>query len=389
MADAAIEMARPDRALSGPRQGLELASHAPGAIYHSPDIYRKEVDLLFMKEWLMVARVEELPNPGDYMALRICGEPIIIARDKSGNLNAFYNMCIHRGVEVAAGCGNTRSFSCPYHGWIYDLTGQLKGAAHMDASEGFHAKDCRLRSVRLDVWRGNIFVCFDPEGRDFKEAIAPFETDFGFLQMDRCRLGNKIRLELNCNWKFVPENIMDFYHVRVLHAGTFGSKFSWKNDDVILRDRGEFTIWYKAAPPTPGGEMLLGKMPWMEDRDPSFASHGFMMPNLTVFGRIDCVRPFVAWPLGPDRCEVFIYHLFPEEFFERPDFREKVEIYRDYQLKVLGEDTSMMESMQRAMSLPSYRPGRMSQLEKPLHHYLNAYLARIFGPNGEPDGAVR
>ncbi|MEX2631002.1 MAG: aromatic ring-hydroxylating dioxygenase subunit alpha [Tistlia sp.] len=373
--------------LSGPRRSVEQASHAPGAIYHSPEIYEREVEVLFKKEWLFVGRVEELPNPGDYATMRICGEPIVVARDRKGQLSAFYNMCVHRGVEVAEGSGNARSFKCPYHGWVYDLEGKLKGAAHMDQSVGFDKANCRMRPLRLELWRGSIFVCFDLEGRPFEEAIAPFEKDFGFLQMDRCRLGNKIRLELNCNWKFVPENIMDFYHVNVLHAGTFGSNFTWSNDDVVLRDRGEFSIWYQAAPPTPGGELLLGKMPWMEDREVSFASHGFMMPNLTIFGRIDCVRPFVAWPLGPDRCEVFVYHLFPEEVFERPDIEEKLAIYEEYQLKVLGEDSSMMESMQRAMSSPTYVAGRMSALEKPLHHYLNGYLDRIFGDRGAGTGA--
>lgn len=360
-------------------QVLSQASHAPGAVYHDPEIYEREVQLLFKREWLFVAREEEIEKPGDYLALRICNEPVLIARNRSGELNAFYNMCQHRGVEVAEGSGNARSFMCPYHGWVYDLNGALKGAAHMQNSEGFDFKNCRLRSIRLRTWRGNVFICLDPDGRDFDEAIAPFEQDFGFLQTDRCRLANKISLTLNCNWKFVPENIMDFYHVNVLHSGTFGSNFSWDNDGVILRDRGEFSIWYKAGPPTPGGELLLGKMPWMEDRDPSFASHGFMMPNLTIFGRIDCVRPFVAWPLGPHKCEVLVYHLFPEEFFEKPEFQEKIEIYRQYQLKVLNEDSSMMESMQRAMALDTYRPGRMSTLEKPMHHYLNEYNRRILG----------
>lgn len=375
--------------LSGPRQPLDQASHAPGAIYHSPEVYAREVETLFKKEWLFVGRDEEVPNPGDYFTMRICGEPIVVARGRKGDLSAFYNMCVHRGVEVAEGAGNARSFKCPYHGWVYDLEGKLKGAAHMEGSDGFDRANCRMRPLRLGVWRGNIFVCFDLEGRSFEDAIAPFEADFGFMQTDRCRLGNKIRLELNCNWKFVPENIMDFYHVNVLHAGTFGSNFSWNNDGVVLRDRGEFSIWYAAAPPTPGGELLLGKMPWMEDRDVSFASHGFMMPNLTVFGRIDCVRPFVAWPLGPDRCEVYVYHLFPEEVFERPDIDEKLAIYRDYQLKVLGEDSSMMESMQQAMSSPTYVAGRMSTLEKPLHHYLNGYLDRIFGRGAAAAEAAR
>ena len=81
----------------------------------------------------------------------------------------------------------------------------------------------------------------------------------------------------------------------------------------------------------------------------------------------------------PNRSRTIIYHLFPEEFFARPDFTETLKVYRDYQLQVLEEDRSMIESMQLAMASPAYRPGRMSTLEKPLHHYLNGYIERVFG----------
>ena len=73
-----------------------------------------------------------------------------------------------------------------------------------------------------------------------------------------------------------------------------------------------------------------------------------------------------------------VYHLFPEEFFERADFEEKLKIYRDYQVKVLEEDRSMMESLQRATASRGFVPGRMSALETPIHNYLKGHFARIF-----------
>src|SRR3546814_6765223 len=78
-----------------------------------------------------------IEKPGDYMTLRLVGEPVIISRTRDGRISASYNMCVHRGVEVAEGRGNTRAFKCPYHGWIYDLEGKLTGAAHMTDSAGF------------------------------------------------------------------------------------------------------------------------------------------------------------------------------------------------------------------------------------------------------------
>jgi Rieske 2Fe-2S family protein len=361
------------------RQALDRAVHAPGEIYASPEILRREIEAYFMRDWLYVARVEELANPGDYMTLRPAGEPIVVARDKTGELHAYYNMCAHRGVQVAYGSGNARAFRCPYHGWAYDLTGRLTGAAYMRDSDGFDAAACRMRPLLLDVWRGNVFVNFDLGARPLADCVAEFEKDFAFLGMEKCRLGNKIELEVECNWKFVHENLMDFYHVRVLHARTFGATFSWSNDNVQLKPDGGLSIWYDAGPPTPGAEPLLGKMPWLQDRPESFACTGFLAPNFTVFGRIDCVRPMIAWPLSVNRTRLVIYHLFPEAFFERPDFQDKLKVYRDYQITVLEEDRTMIESMQQAMSSPAYVPGRMSVLEKPLHNFLNGYIERIFG----------
>jgi phenylpropionate dioxygenase-like ring-hydroxylating dioxygenase large terminal subunit len=365
---------------------LPKSTHAPGYVYGSREAFEREAEEYFMKDWLYVGREEEFKKTGDFLTMRIVGEPILIARDSDGTLNACYNMCAHRGVEVAYGQGNTRAFKCPYHGWTYDLKGKLKGAAYMAETEGFDVANCRLRPIRLDVWHGNIFVCLSDTTPPLLEQLKEFEKDFAFLQMENCRLGNKIVIDLDCNWKLVHENLMDFYHVGVLHAKTFGSKFAWQNKDVILKDNGSLSIWYEAGPPTPGGEPLLGKMPWLEDRDYSFSCMGYLPPNFTIFGRIDCVRPMIVWPLSEGKCQVVIYHLFPESVFERPDIDGILKVYQDYQLLVLAEDRIMIESLQKAMTTRAFVPGRMSVLEKPIHHFVNSHINRVLQPQKDKTG---
>ena len=371
----------------GTRAALNQATHAPGEIYASPEIFRREVDEYFKKDWLYVGRVEELADPGDYLAMRLVGEPVLLSRGKDGELHANYNMCSHRGVEVAMGSGNVRAFSCPYHGWVYRLDGSLSSAASMAESEGFDVDKCGLRPLRLEVWRGNMFLNFDPDAGPLSDAIASIEEEFAFLGWEKCRLGNRIEIDLACNWKFIHENLMDFYHVTVLHAGSFGANFSFKPEHVDIHENSGLSIFYDAGPPTPGAEPLLGKMPWMEDKPYSFACESFSTPNLTFFGRIDCIRPMVAWPIDEGNTKVVVYHLFPEEFFERPDIEETLKIYRDFQILVLEEDRSMIESMQLAMSSPAYQPGRMSTLEKGIHNFLNGYFDRIVGVEAGSNGS--
>ena len=121
----------------GIKAPVNQARHLPGYIYTSPEVYRQAKEKIFMKDWLCVGRVEEVENPGDYITFRVTDEPGIVARDDLGNLNAFSNVCRHRGVEVASGAGNLKEFRCPYHGWTYDLAGKLLGAPYMSEAKGF------------------------------------------------------------------------------------------------------------------------------------------------------------------------------------------------------------------------------------------------------------
>jgi Rieske 2Fe-2S family protein len=373
-------------ALAALRREVREARHAPGAIYSSPEFLRAEVEEFFLRDWLFVAREEELANPGDYMALRLVDQPVLLSRGKDGKLNAAYNMCLHRGVEVACGAGNAQMFKCPYHGWTYDTAGNLVGAPHMGQTKDFDLKRCRLKQLRVETWRRNVFITFNPEAPGLAESVADLERDFGLLGMEKCRLGYKIERELDCNWKLVHENYLDFYHVHVLHAHTTGVRFSWKDEDWVKRDNG-ISLFYKASPHAPNGELLFGKMPWLADRDATFACTGYQRPNFTLFGRIDTVRIASAWPLGPDKCRVVVRILFPEEFLQRPDFKERAGIAGEFQERTLGEDVDMLASLQRAMPLKAYDPGPMSYLENPIHHYLNTHLDRVLGRMGTKEAA--
>ncbi len=357
---------------------LERARHLPGDIYYSQEIYQKELEVYFLHDWLFVGREDQYPNPGDYEARRIIGRPILITRNSEGELGAYYNMCQHRGVEIAEGRGNAKYLSCPYHGWTYDMDGRLKGAAFMRETEGFAPANCRLPQIHLKVWRGNIFISFAETPPDFQAQMADFEREFAPLHTERCRVADVSSFTLQCNWKFLHENLMDFYHVGVLHANSFGKRFTWTPENVLLNDDGGIMIRYDAAPSTPEGAALFGKSPWLEQEPNSFARTGFLPPNLTLFARVDMVKLMEAWPIGPDACEVMIYMLFPEEFFADPEFEAKVKVYKDFQHIIYEEDRSMIESMQRAMHLPVYQPGRMSVMEKPIHHFLKGYVNRMF-----------
>jgi Rieske 2Fe-2S family protein len=253
----------------------------------------------------------------------------------------------------------------------------LIGAPLMNGNLDFNPAGCRLRDLHLGEWGGNIFISFAREPVPFAEFIAPFQAEFGFLHQERCRLASKIPIELDCNWKFAVENLLDIYHVRVLHTNTFGAQFSAEAKDINLRPEGTVTYFYKSAAPVPDGKSLFGRMPWIEERGDDFACTARMPPNTHLFGRCDSVRYLTIWPQGVDRCQIIAYHLFPTERFALPDFAARNKVYHDFQITVLEEDRPMVVSLQRAMRSRNYEPGPMAGLEATIHHVLNDYLDRI------------
>ena len=366
-------------ALEDSRLPLGQAHHVPGYIYYSPEIFALEKEKIFMKDWLCMGRVEEIERPGDYMTNRVMGEPVLIVRDNEGEIHALSNVCRHRGVEVANGAGNVEEFSCPYHGWTYDLSGKLLGAPYMKEVEGFDFSTCRLNPLSVGVWAGWIFINFDESPEPLEKFVAEFDSEMGVLNMGECRMSNKMVVDLNCNWKFVVENIMDIYHVQVLHIDSIGAHIEAEQFKFVMQDRGGYAGQYLAAPDTPSGETLFGKMPWLVDKPDDFALTGYMWPHVHTFARIDETHLMVTWPLSPTTSRLICYHVFPSVHHSQPDFEEKAKVYHDFINGVLEEDRDMVRSLQNGVASRVFRPGPMSKLEVNLHSSINYYLQRIFG----------
>jgi len=369
--------------LRATRESVTKARHLPGWFYTSPELFDREIETIFLKEWLCVGRVEEYSKPGDYHALRIAGEPLLIARDTQNKLHAFRNLCVHRGVEVASGQGNAKSFRCPYHSWVYNLDGTLAGAPHTKEVEGFDFSSCKLPSIKLDTWGGYIFVNFDPASPSLGDYLdADGVREFGeFLKPEETLTSDKFSYVVPCNWKFVPENLMDMYHVGVIHKESFGGHFPVNDFRYRLGKYGYHAV-YESYTMAPKGATLFGTMPWLRGKvSDRFACTIWIRPSMNLFGRHDLIQPIVTTPIDVNHTQVTVYTQLPKEYFEAPAFNEKNKIYADFIRMVLTEDNEMLESLQNGVKSRGFVPGPTVKLERAIHHCLNYYLDRLFGPD--------
>jgi choline monooxygenase len=375
----------PDRSFEATQAPVRNATHAPAHVYTSQEVLDYERDHIFMKDWLCVGREEEIEKPGDYITMRILGEPVILVRSEAGEVNAFSNICLHRGMELVEGSGNKRAFSCPFHAWSYDLNGRLLGAPHMKDTEDFDVSKHRLAPIKVALWKRWIFINFDDNAGPLASHVADLEKDFGYLRQEDCRLGIKTVNEINCNWKLVCENLIDYYHIPVVHKKTNGRTFTTESFKFEPRPNGGYVAMFNSGPSTPSGKPVFGKIPWIADRPDDFSTGGRLWPNLNFFARIDTVHPIIVWPITPHKSLMIVYTLLPKQYLDEPNFKERVQAYQDYQNDLLVEDAAMLDSVQRGLQSPRFRPGRMAYIERGVHHVLNSYLERLEGMNQEPD----
>ncbi len=153
-----------DDELASIRREYRGASLLPKRAYHDPAFFDWERANLLRRDWIMVAREEEVAEPGSYTLVELDDDPLIVVRGRDGVLRAFHNVCRHRGTAVAEEpCGKVVRFQCPYHAWIYDLDGSLIRAKHTEDLDDFAFEDFGLAAVRLDTWQGFVFLNLDPE----------------------------------------------------------------------------------------------------------------------------------------------------------------------------------------------------------------------------------
>lgn len=370
------------------RRPLSRARHMPADFYTSPEIYEREKARIFQKEWLCMGRVEELEKPGDYLTFRVAGEPIVICKDAGGDIRAFSNVCRHRGTQVAFGKpdngtpfgkGCDKAFSCPYHGWVYDLSGKLLNAPHSAEMEGFEPAEFGLVPLRVGSWAGFLFVNFDPDAPELLDVLAEidFLETYRPYRYEDFRLASKFSFELDCNWKFVNENLTDIYHIAVLHVNTFGP---WQPlESYEFRPvRGGYHGYFKGKTLAPNGDSLVGTIPWISGKlaEGGYSSH--LRPNVAWFPRHDFLCFMTSWPGDSvDKTVGVSYQLFPKQHFDAPDFPAKAKVYDDFLKEFLAEDILMIKSLQQGMASKYFSPGPMSRFEVAIHSIANYYLERI------------
>jgi Rieske 2Fe-2S family protein len=184
--------------------------------YTDPDVYQRELDRIVFGDWLVAGHESELPEPGDFKVFDVAGESAIIVRGSDGGMKAFANVCRHRGSRVCLDKrGSVRRFECPYHGWMYDVDGNLVAARNMP--EDFDRGEHNLRSLALDTLGGLLLLCFDQSPPSLAGAKRDMAEPFELLGFGSLKVAAHKAYPIAANWKLAVENYCECYHCATAH----------------------------------------------------------------------------------------------------------------------------------------------------------------------------
>jgi choline monooxygenase len=345
---------------------LPDAHTIPASWYTDPRIAQLELQNVFSRAWQAVGRTEQVEKPGQYVTASVAGEPVVAVRGSDGKSRAFYNVCRHHAMTVMnEPCGHAQHMRCPYHGWTYNLEGELRGMTEFEGVCNFDRAQNGLVPIRVETWENFVFVNLDPHAASLPEFLGALvdlakPLGFGGLQFVERR-----SYTLNCNWKVYVDNFLDGgYHVPHMHKG-LNSVLDYTNYTIENVDR-------CCVQSSPVAVDKSSEASAAATRKGDRAYYFWQYPNFMLNWYEGYLDTNLVLPLGVDRCEViFDFYFGDTRESQMPYIRESMGVSE----RVQQEDIIICAGVQRGLSSRAYQSGRLSVRREAGEHLFHRLLA--------------
>lgn len=364
----------------------------PSEQYYEPQHFERELQRIWYRNWVYLCRSDALAEPLDYRTFQLGTQPILVLRDEAGQLRAFFNTCRHRGSLLCSqgqGRLGSKALTCPYHGWTYDLRGQLARIPTHGRPRPIELGDLRLYSVAITEWRGFVFVCLTQAPPPFASALDDGIEALSHWPLEQLLTGHTRRWLLGCNWKVFWENYNECLHCPSVHPALTSLVPIYRRGIMTERDDPRWRDHASSTDPSYKGGLRAGAESWSSDgraagyRFPGLsqeerrAGHHFVtaVPSLYVVAHVDYVRAVRLWPLAPEQTELQAEWLFPRETLADPTFDMNNAI--DFVAGVIAEDGAACERAQRGLHAAPHRTGLLLPEEYEIHRFHDWVRAQL------------
>ncbi|MBI1205987.1 MAG: Rieske 2Fe-2S domain-containing protein [Azospirillum sp.] len=331
------------------------------SMFTDPDYFDLEMRYVFEGNWIYLAHESQIPEPGDYLTVTMGRQPVIITRDKQGELHALINACAHRGAMLCRRKqGNKGTFTCPFHGWTFNNGGKLLKAKDQK-SGGYPASFNQAgshdlkRVARFSSYRGFLFGSLNADVKPLLEYLGEATKIIDNI-VDQAPDGIEIlrgtsSYTYDGNWKLQAENGADGYHVSSVHwnyASTMGRRnydaggtkavdadgWSKSQGGFYSYDNGHMLLWTRLL--NPEVRPVYDQTDALKERLGAARTESIVNQtrNLCLYPNVYLMDQFstqirVLRPLAVDKTEVTIYCFAPKG--ESPEKRAlRIRQYEDF-----------------------------------------------------------
>lgn len=373
----------------------------PRACYTSAAFFDFEREAIFARNWVCVGRSDQIANPGDCFDALVADEPVIVARTRSGAINALGAVCQHRGHVLKCAADRPDGLlRCPLHYWTYDLDGRLVGAPRMGDMLAPLRDSVRLPQIRVELWHGFIFVNLDGMASPLAPSLAKLDPYWaGYDEAAMVTVPPvTATTPLPWNWKVNLENFTDAYHTEFVHRGTHDFAPSTHPDlpgvGVTFTPfaEGDNAIIRSVPLLRPDGGMMRdgwgaeASFPAIASLSPEQRSHltfAMVPPNLQLMFAPGTIAYTLLAPHSAS--ETFASSdrvtgggwILPQSTVALPDFAERAAAVREGAGKIWAQDVPINSAMQAGKRSRFMPQGCYGPLERTLEQF-NVWLLRAY-----------
>ena len=352
----------------------------PAGWYYDAEHYRRELNAIWLREWLCVGRQEDWPDAGDFRRIEIGGAQVIVTRSEAGSLHAFHNTCRHPGsllCEAEAGRFEKGRIVCPYHAWVYGLDGELLRAPRTTVADALQLEDFPLYRVALETWRGFVFVNLDASPAvSVAQAMGGEADRVAAWPLEDLRRVHRETHRLACNWKIFWANYQECYHCPGVHPDLcrlvplYGTGYMGYEDAGLEPERPGAMLRPGAVTWSADGETAL---PWFDGLGETETEAGMtfadLPPTMFLVAHVDHVRTVRVVPLGPEETELTVDWYLHRDVAARPGL--DLERLTAFASQVVREDGRACELNQAGLRCSRHQHGVLVEKEKYVYEFEN------------------
>ena len=363
---------------------IECAETLGSRFYTDPAILGIEKSRIFRRTWQLAGTLDHpcgemngakrsISDPESFFTTDVVGEPVIVVRDKHGQLRAFSNVCRHRAGPIALGGGSKNVLRCQYHGWTYTLDGRLIGTPDVDGVEFFDRSTMGMVPLRCETWGQFIFVNFDLQAEPLGAYLGEIPEQARGFQFEGLQFAERRDYVIDCNWKVYVDNYLEGYHIPIAHPGLMKEiDYAQYRTDTFRYGSQQFAP-IRAMKPDDARERLYAPGSGLEE-----ALYFWIFPNLMLNIYPDNISTNLIVPLSHEKTLTIFEWFFHE--VAAPKSRERIERAVSFSDEVQREDILLCTNVQKGLGSSTYDRGRYSvKRENGVHHFhllLGEFLAR-------------